>query len=314
MTQSLGQSSPSRNTPAACSSTSSRRPTRSRPPTGRAASCRCSGQSARLRRAVRRGSRPAQPSPTKRARWRRTCAPLTSSGGRSPFVDAYLSALFPRRRASLRRSIDETAAGRSARRRDCQSWRRRPVDAGDVPGRSPRAGGCRATRRRCAPTRMRLVAVRAGQPETALARTHFENLDNLEFHESVAALLVWSSMPVSTSIGRRWRSGGIQHRPRLLLGLRGPRLARRGCAGSHTARRSERRWRRLGRLRAAGRSNADLFRPARCRPVRAAGAWPDGRPVSFQPPQRGSADRRGRAVALRKIAAAVAGGHLPPPP
>lgn len=36
-----------------------------------------------------------------------------------------------------------------------------------------------------------------------LSRTYFEDLDHLQFQEPVAALLVWSSMPVSTSIDAR---------------------------------------------------------------------------------------------------------------
>ena len=97
-----------------------------------------------------------------------------------------------------------------------------------------------------------------------IARTHFESLDNLEFNESVAALLVWTSMPVSTSIGRNltpvrfntdraffWDYADRDTRSAVALD---PHTG--AALGAALADAS-------ARLRTAGRGNAELFRPAR---------------------------------------------------
>ena len=98
-----------------------------------------------------------------------------------------------------------------------------------------------------------------------IARTYFENIDNLQFNESVAALLVWTSMPVSTSIGRDLAPVAFNTDRELLLGLRDARHTFCGGAGIHIRlRRSRRRWKtpRRGCAR-PDKPNADLFRPAR---------------------------------------------------
>ena len=97
-----------------------------------------------------------------------------------------------------------------------------------------------------------------------LARTHFENIDNLQFHENVAALLVWSSMPVSTSIADDGRRVQFNTDRDFFWDYAARDLRVSVAQDSHTAAALAKA---LGdaeaRLRAAGRSNADLFRPAR---------------------------------------------------
>ena len=146
-----------------------------------------------------------------------------------------------------------------------------------------------------------------------IARTHFENIDNLEFNESVAALLVWSSMPVSTSIGRnldpvrfntdRGFFWDYVDRDMRFAVARDPHTGTALGAALADA---------YARLRAAGEPNADLFRPARA-----------GQFVQMALGQMGdeylsnllNAESRivsGATDALRKIAAAVAAAATAP--
>ena len=125
-----------------------------------------------------------------------------------------------------------------------------------------------------------------------IARTHFENIDNLEFNESVAALLVWTSMPVSTSIGRnldpvrfntdRGFFWDYVDRDMRFAVARDPHTGTALGAALADA---------YARLRAAGKAECRSVPAGPRRPVRADGPGPDGRRVPVQPPERRIADR-----------------------
>ena len=139
-----------------------------------------------------------------------------------------------------------------------------------------------------------------------IARTHFEDIDNLEFNESVAALLVWTSMPVSTSIGRnlvpvRFNTDRgffwdyADHDMRFAV-ARDPHTATALGAALADAQ---------ARLRAAGKPNADLFRPARAAQFVQLALGQMGDDYLFNLLNAESRIVSGATDALRTIAAAV---------
>ncbi len=146
-----------------------------------------------------------------------------------------------------------------------------------------------------------------------IARTHFENIDNLEFNESVAALLVWTSLPVSTSIGRnldpvrfntdRGFFWDYADRDMRFAVARDPHTGTAlgaALADAHA------------RLRAAGKPNADLFRPARAGQFVQMALGQMGDEYLFNLLNAESRIVSGATDALRKIAAAVAAAATVP--
>jgi hypothetical protein len=231
-----------------------------------------------------------------------------------PFVDAYLSPLFREGEASLRSFYDAVEApggqsiGTGASLGDVavsmqvtypaavlESWLV-PRDEAAV-----RADSMRLSR-----------SVQASL-RRLLAQTHFENLDNLEFHENVAALLVWASMPVSTSIaadGRKVQFNTDREyfwdyasRDRRVVVAQDPHTAAPlgKALGDAEA-----------RLRAAGRSNADLFRPARAGQFVELALNSMGDQYLFSLLHAEALIVAGATAALRKIAAAVAAADTAP--
>ncbi len=146
-----------------------------------------------------------------------------------------------------------------------------------------------------------------------IARTHFENIDNLEFNESVAALLVWTSMPVSTSIGRnldpvrfntdRGFFWDYADRDMRFAVARDPHTGTALGAALADA---------YARLRAAGKPNADLFRPARAGQFVQMALGQMGDEYLFSLLNAESRIVSGATDALRKIAAAVAAAATVP--
>jgi hypothetical protein len=146
-----------------------------------------------------------------------------------------------------------------------------------------------------------------------IARTHFENIDNLEFNESVAALLVWTSMPVSTSIARnlvpvrfntdRGVFWDYADRDMRFAVARDPHTGTALGAALADAQ---------SRLRAAGQPNADLFRPARAGQVVQMALSQMGDEYLFNLLNAESRIVSGATDALRKIAAAVAAAATVP--
>ena len=146
-----------------------------------------------------------------------------------------------------------------------------------------------------------------------IARTHFENIDNLEFNESVAALLVWTSMPVSTSIGRnldpvrfntdRGFFWDYADRDMRFAVARDPHTGTALGAALADA---------YARLRAAGKPNADLFRPARAGQFVQMALGQMGDEYLFNLLNAESRIVSGATDALRKIAAAVAAAATVP--
>ena len=146
-----------------------------------------------------------------------------------------------------------------------------------------------------------------------IARTHFENIDNLEFNESVAALLVWTSMPVSTSIARnlvpvrfntdRGVFWDYADRDMRFAVARDPHTGTALGAALADAQ---------SRLRAAGKPNADLFRPARAGQIVQMALSQIGDEYLFNLLNAESRIVSGATDALRKIAAAVAGAATAP--
>jgi hypothetical protein len=146
-----------------------------------------------------------------------------------------------------------------------------------------------------------------------IARTHFENIDNLEFNESVAALLVWTSMPVSTSIGRnldpvrfntdRGFFWDYADREMRFAVARDPHTGTALGAVLADA---------YARLRAAGKPNADLFRPARAGQFVQMALGQMGDEYLFSLLNAESRIVSGATDALRKIAAAVAAAATVP--
>ena len=218
-----------------------------------------------------------------------------------PFIETYLSSLFPGGDASIQAFYDEVSGNRD--------------DLGDVavsmqvtypagvlaswllPRDEPavRADGMRLSR-----------AVQVSL-RRLIARTYFENIDNLQFNESVAALLVWTSMPVSTSVGREL-SPVTFNTDREFFWDYATRDTRFAVArDSHTAA-------ALGaaladaetRLRAGGKPNADLFRPARVSQFVQQALGQMGDDYLFNLLNAESRIVSGATDALRKIAAAIA--------
>jgi hypothetical protein len=140
-----------------------------------------------------------------------------------------------------------------------------------------------------------------------IARTYFANLDNLAFNEIAAALLVWTSMPVSTSIGRNltpvrfntdrgffWDYADRDMRSAV---ARDPHTA--AALGAALADAS-------ARLRTAGVANADLFRPARVGQFVQLALGRGGDEYLFALLNAESRIVSGATDALGKIAAAIA--------
>jgi len=140
-----------------------------------------------------------------------------------------------------------------------------------------------------------------------LARTHFENIDNLQFHENVAALLVWASMPVSTSIAADGRRMQFNTDRDFFWDYAARDLRVAVAQDAHTAG-------PLGaaladaeaRLRAAGRSNADLFRPSRAGQFVELALNAMGDQYLFSLLNAEALVIAGATGALRKVAASVA--------
>jgi hypothetical protein len=217
-----------------------------------------------------------------------------------PFVDAYLSPLFRDGDASLRTFYDGVSGQKEALGDVAvsmqvtypagvlESWLL-PRDQAAV-----RADGMRLSR-----------SVQASL-KRLLARTHFENVDNLEFHENVAALLLWTSIPVSTSIAADDRHVQFNTDRDFFwdYATRETRFAVAEDAHTGTA---------LGgvladaeaRLRAAGRSNADLFRPSRAGQFVELALNSTGDQYLFSLLNAEALIVSGATDALRKIAAAM---------
>jgi hypothetical protein len=218
-----------------------------------------------------------------------------------PFIEAYLSSLFPGGDASIQAFYDEV----SGRRDDLgdvavsmqvtypagvlASWLL-PRDEAAV-----RADGMRLSR-------SVQVSLRR-----LIARTYFENIDNLQFNESVAALLVWTSMPVSTSVGRDLAPVTFNTDREFFwdYATRDTRFA--VARDSHTAAALAAALEDAeARLRAAGKPNADLFRPARASQFVQQALGQMGDDYLFNLLNAESRIVSGATDALRKIAAAMA--------
>jgi hypothetical protein len=228
-----------------------------------------------------------------------------------PFIEAYLSALFRGSSASIQAFFDEVTGNGNDNRRPLgdvavsmqvtypagvlASWLL-PRDESAV-----RADGMRLSRSVQASLR-RLIA-----------RTYFENVDNLAFNESVAALLVWTSMPVSTSVGRDVAPVTFNTDRDFFwdYATRDVRLAI--AKDSHTAAALAAA---LGaaeaRLRTAGKSNADLFRPQRADQFVQQALGQMGDDYLFSLLNAESRIVAGATGALRKIAAAIASSTTAP--
>ena len=146
-----------------------------------------------------------------------------------------------------------------------------------------------------------------------LARTHFESIDNLEFNESAAALLVWTCMPVSTSIGRNltpvrfntdrgvfWDYADREMRFAVARDPHTGTALGAALADAHA------------RLRAAGKSNADLFRPARASQFVQLALGQMGDEYLFGLLNAESRIVSGATDALKKIAAGMAAAATAP--
>jgi hypothetical protein len=146
-----------------------------------------------------------------------------------------------------------------------------------------------------------------------LARTHFEHLDNLQFQANVAALLVWTAMPVSTSIAVDGRRVQFNTDRDVFWDYATRDLRLAVAQDSHTAA-------SLGkaladaeaRLRAAGRSDADLFRPARAGQFVELALDAIGDQYLFSLLNAEALIVAGATAALRKIAAAVGSATTAP--
>jgi hypothetical protein len=140
-----------------------------------------------------------------------------------------------------------------------------------------------------------------------IAQTYFENIDNLQFNESVAALLVWTSMPVSTSVGRdvapvkfntdRDFFWDYATRDTRFAVARDPHTAKALATALGDAE---------ARVRAAGKPNADLFRPARVSQFVQQALGQMGDDYLFSLLNAEAHIVSGATDALRKIAAAIA--------
>jgi len=140
-----------------------------------------------------------------------------------------------------------------------------------------------------------------------IARTYFENIDNLQFNESVSALLVWTSMPVSTSVGRDLAPVTFNTDREFFwdYAARDTRFA--VARDSHTAAALAVALEDAEtRLRAAGKPNADLFRPARVSQFVQQALGQMGDDYLFNLLNAESRIVSGATDALRKIAAAIA--------
>jgi len=231
-----------------------------------------------------------------------------------PFVDAYLSTLFRDGETSLRRFYDGVTAS------DGRSGGTAPI-LGDV------AVSMQVTypagvleswlvpRDEAAVRADAMLLSRSVQASLRrlLARTHFENLDNLQFHENVAALLVWASMPVSTAIAADRRRVRFNTDRDVFWDYAARELRVAVTEDSHT---SASLSKALGdaeaRLRAAGRSNADLFRPARAGQFVQLALNSTGDQYLFGLLNAEALIIAGATNALRKIAAAVAAAVTAP--
>jgi hypothetical protein len=225
-----------------------------------------------------------------------------------PFVDAYLSPLFRDGETSLRSFYDGVTAasghavGEKTSLGDVALSMQVTYPAGVL--ESWLVARDEAAVREDA---MRLSRSVQASLKRLLARTHFENLDNLEFHENVAALLVWTSMPVSTSIAADGRRLQFNTDRDVFWDYAARDLRVSVAQDSHTAV-------PLGkaladaeaRLRAAGRSNADLFRPTRAGQFVELALNAVGDQYLFSLLNAEALIVAGATSALRKIAAAVA--------
>ena len=140
-----------------------------------------------------------------------------------------------------------------------------------------------------------------------IARTYFENVDNLQFNESVAALLVWTSMPVSTAVGRDLTPVTF-NTDRDFFWDYATRDVRFAVArDSHTAAGLAAKLSDAeARLRAAGKPNADLFRPVRANQFVQQALSQGGDDYLFSLLNAESRVVSGATDALGKIAAAIA--------
>jgi hypothetical protein len=161
---------------------------------------------------------------------------------------------------------------------------------------------------------MRLSRAVQASLRRLVARTHFENIDNLQAQDNVAALLVWTSMPVSTSVGRDLRPVRFNTDSDFFwdYATRDVRVA--VAQDPHTAT-------ALGaaladaqaRLETAGRTNADQFRPARAGQFVQMALSQTGDDYLFTLLNAESRIVSGAAGALGKIASALAAAATAPP-
>jgi hypothetical protein len=218
-----------------------------------------------------------------------------------PFIETYLSSLFPDGDAALQAFYDEVSGQRD--------------DLGDV------AVSMQVTYPAGVLASWLLprdeAAVRADGMKLSrsvqvslrrlIARTYFENIDNLQFNESVAALLVWTSMPVSTSVGRDLAPVTFNTDREFFwdYATRDTRFA--VARDSHTAAALAAALEDAeAHLRAAGKPNADLFRPARAGQFVQQALGTMGDDYLFNLLNAESRIVSGATDALRKIAAAIA--------
>ena len=244
---------------------------------------------------------------TKRARSQRACARSISSGGPGRSSRTYLSGLFPDGETSLD-AFYQVVEGDGATKRDVALSMQVTYPAGVLASwllprdeMAIRADGMKLSRS---------VQVNLRR---LIARTHFENIDNLEFNESVAALLVWTSMPVSTSIGRNldpvrfntdrgffWDYADRDMRFAVARDFHTGTALGAALADAYI------------RLRAAGKPNAELFRPARAGQFVQMALGQMGDDYLFNLLNAESRIVSGATDALRKIAAAVAAAATVP--
>ena len=224
-----------------------------------------------------------------------------------PFIETYLSGLFPDGETSLD-AFYQVVEGDGATKRDVALSMQVTYPAGVLASwllprdeMAIRADGMKLSRS---------VQVNLRR---LIARTHFENIDNLEFNESVAALLVWTSMPVSTSIGRNldpvrfntdrgffWDYADRDMRFAVARDFHTGTALGAALADAYI------------RLRAAGKPNAELFRPARAGQFVQMALGQMGDDYLFNLLNAESRIVSGATDALRKIAAAVAAAATVP--
>jgi hypothetical protein len=226
-----------------------------------------------------------------------------------PFVETYLSPVFHRDASALQAFYDELRPVP-----DAAGEEHSPVVLGDTAVSMEVAYPAAVLASWLLPREdaavradgMRLSRAVQASLRRLITRTHLEDLDHLQFQENVAALLVWASMPVSTTVGRDlspvhfntdtdffWDYATRDIRVAV---ARDPHTAAALAAALADAQ---------ARLSAAGRSTADLFEPARVGQFVQMALDPVGDEYLFSLLNAESRILAGATTALRKIASAV---------